>query len=329
MVSNKIQSQAAKSFGFDPGTLTFVSNSCNEVYRFHKGNRTFFLRLSEKPAEFEMNIKAEVHWVRYLAESGVRVALPVETIEGELTAICHDHENEKCFIATVFEEAPGKFFDSDPVLWGPSLFKTWGETMGVIHRLAKTYDSGDKKLKRMDWRPAEIHNPHLYQGHYFLLLSRLRAVEKLLEALPRNNHSYGLIHYDFHPYNFLIDHGEITLFDFDDSLHGWFAMDMGISAAHAVWWGSHLTKCESKSEFAKHFLYEFLEGYVKQNSMEQEWIQRIPLFMEYRNISSYFWWLYHWDGNEEHLTEFQKNAIVDAVNRIENDIPFDGCDIQL
>lgn len=327
MISNKILSQAATSFGFDMSTLQFISNSTNVVYRFSKDTTTYFLRLSEKPVEFENNIKAEVHWVRYMAENGVRVSLPIQTVEGKLTAVCNDHE--KYFIATVFEKAPGKFFDSDPQLWRTSLFNTWGETMGSIHRLTKSYNPGDLELKREVWRPAEINNPHLHSGKYRVLLSKLRSIEEQLSSLPREKDSYGLIHYDFHPYNFLIDHKKITVFDFDDSLYGWFAMDIGVAATHAVWWGSDDSAWQSKNEFAKHFLDEFLKGYIKQNHMEQEWLQQIPLFMNYRNISSFFWWLTDWDGEEDHLNEFQIKAIIEAVQRIESDMPFDGCDIKL
>lgn len=327
LVSTEILSQAANSFRFDIETLKFISNSCNEVYRFNKDNKAYFLRLSEKPIEFVSNIKAEVHWVRYLVESGVRASLPIQNGEGELTAVCNDQE--KCYIATVFEGAPGKFFDSDPQLWGPGLFNTWGETMGLMHRLTKSYDPGELKYKRMEWKGAEINSPHLHSGNYLILLNKLRFVEEQLKNLPRSKDSYGLIHYDFHPYNFLIDQEKITVFDFDDSLYGWYALDIGIAATHAVWWGSHFKDWRSKNEFAMHFLFEFLEGYLKQNNIESDWIQRIPLFMEYRNISSFFWWLNNWDGDEAHLTEFQRKAIIDTVGIIERDEPFDGCNIKL
>lgn len=28
------------------------------------------------------------------------------------------------------------------------------------------------------------------------------------------------------------------VFDFDDSIYGWYALDIAIAAVHAVWWGS-------------------------------------------------------------------------------------------
>ncbi|MGG4128619.1 hypothetical protein ABEW19_10125 [Paenibacillus illinoisensis] len=51
--------------------------------------------------------------------------------------------------------------------------------------------------------------------------------------------------------------------------------------------------------------------------------------MEYRNISSFFWWLGDWDGDENLLSEEQLNAIDNAVKLIERDVPFDGCDIEI
>lgn len=132
MVNTEILSQAAKAFGLDTETLEFISNSCNEVYKFSKGNTTYFLRLSEKPLEFENRIKAEAHFVQYLAYNGVRVSIPIHTLDGELTTVCRNHE--KTYIATVFESAPGKFFDSDPELWDRPYFihgvKLWGSCIG-------------------------------------------------------------------------------------------------------------------------------------------------------------------------------------------------------
>ncbi|MDR6726341.1 Ser/Thr protein kinase RdoA (MazF antagonist) [Paenibacillus amylolyticus] len=328
LVNQHILSQAAIAFGMNPTSLEFVSNSTNEVYRYIKDNQIYYLRLSEKSIEYEMSIQAEVHWVRFLAMNGVRVSIPVSTIEGSMTAVCSD--DEKCYIATAFEGASGKFFDSDIQAWNSPLFKRWGATMGRMHELTSSlYEPKDSQHMRVKWSPLEINNPHLHIGKYAVLVSKLRAVEQELTLLPTNPEAYGLIHYDFHPYNFLIEHGEITVFDFDDSLYGWYAMDIGVAATHAVWWGSDHPKWCSKNEFSKYFLTSFLEGYLEENHLDYEWIKRIPLFMEYRNISSFFWWLKDWDGDEGKLTESQKNAITDAVALIQANKAFDGCDLQL
>ncbi|WP_127583769.1 phosphotransferase enzyme family protein [Paenibacillus koleovorans] len=327
MASPEILSRAALSFGFDVETLAFISNSTNEVYRFSKNDLPYILRLSEKPFDYVNNIKAEVHWVRYLAENGIKVSLPITTTDGQLIAVYN--ENEKWVIAAAFQMAPGIFFDREPQMWGPSLFNQWGELMGKIHQLTKSYNLGDPSLKRADWGPAKNDNPHLQEGNYRILLDKLRSFERKISSFPKDEKSYGLIHYDFHPYNFLIEQGEITVFDFDDSIYGWFALDIGVAATHAVWWGSPKHDRKSKHEFAKQFLNEFLTGYFKQNNFDTFWIQQIPLFMDYRNICSFFWWLSAWNGDEGNLSELQKSAIVNAVELIQKDLTFDGCDIQL
>ncbi len=327
MASHEILSKAASSYGFDVETLTWISHTTNEVYRFAKDAKPYILRLSAKPAEDANNIEAEVRWIRYLAENGVQASLPILTTDGRLTAICKDKEH--CAIATAFEWAPGVTFNQAPQLWGPSLFRQWGALMGKMHRLTKSYTPWDSDRMRAGWSPAQIDNPYLREGDYRILLDRLRSHERNLANLPIDDRSYGLIHHDFHPYNFHIEQGSMTVFDFDDAIYGWFALDIGIAAAHAVWWGSPEQDRHSKRAFAERFMDAFLTGYLKENALDPFWIQQIPVFMDYRNISSYFWWLSGWDGEEGRLSEVQKRAIAYAASLIQQDLPFDGCDIRL
>lgn len=328
MVSQELLVQAADSFGFDVKTLVFISDSCNEVYRFTLHNQPYILRLSAKPHAYNAQIKAEVDWVCYLAQNGVRASLPVHTSDGQLTAVCR--HQEQCFIATAFHMAPGRFFDkSNPQLWGPPIFRKWGEAMGQMHLLTKSYPAADVAERRADWGKWHINNPNLNQGRFLILLDKLKALEDSISNLPKDAASYGLIHNDFHPYNFHIDNGEITVFDFDDSIYGWYALDIAIAATHAVWWGSPAEDRHSKHEFAEQFLMEFLTGYSKHNVLTYNWIQQIPMFMDYRNICSYFWWLSSWDGDENRLSEAQQAAIAHAVTLIQNGQSFDGCDIKL
>ncbi|WP_029192607.1 hypothetical protein [Paenibacillus harenae] len=129
--------------------------------------------------------------------------------------------------------------------------------------------------------------------------------------------------------NFYIDNGDITVFDFDDSIYGWFALDIAIAATHANWWGSPANDRKIKNEFSKRFLNDFLTGYIKHNDLDKHWLQQIPMFMDYRNICSFFWWLHNWNGDEGRLSEIQQKAVMDAVKLIQSDQRFDGCDIQI
>lgn len=107
MASSRILLKAAKSFEFNAETLVFLSNSTNEVYRFTKGDLSYILRLSQKPQEYVEKIRAEVDWVYYLVENGLRASLPIKTRENQLTAVYHDED--KCYIATAFTRLQAAF----------------------------------------------------------------------------------------------------------------------------------------------------------------------------------------------------------------------------
>ncbi|MBP3967325.1 phosphotransferase enzyme family protein [Paenibacillus lignilyticus] len=326
MVSPEILNKAAASFAFDRNSIEFISNSTNNVFRFTKNNEVLFLRITEKSHDYINKVNAEVDWISYLVNNGVHASLPIKTLDNELTAVYE--ENGKGFIATAFQCAPGQFFNkNDPKLWGTFIFRQWGETMGKMHMLSKSYRP--LKTRRDEWRSSEIANPYLLHSEYNVLLERLKSHESRIMKLPRDGNSYWLIHNDFHPYNFHINDKSITVFDFDDSIYGWFSLDIAIAATHAVWWGAQKDDRQSKNEFANKFLHEFLEGYFKYNLLDEYWIKQIPLYMDYRNICSYFWWLGSWDGDESRLNDFQREVITNAVKIIENGLSFDGCEIVL
>lgn len=328
MANQETLLSAAQSFDFDVNSLAFISNSCNEVYKFSMDNQDYILRLSKKPLEYVEKVKAEVEWVYYLVQNGLRASLPIRTLDHELTAVYK--EDDKWIIATAFQMAEGRFFDKDdPHLWGPAIFKKWGETMGRMHHLSKSYHVSEMSAKRDEWKKSRINNPYLQQGKYDLLLDKLISLEHNINSLPREKDAYGLIHNDFHPYNFYIKDNDMTVFDFDDSIYGWYSLDIAIAATHAVWWGSTQDDRESKNQFAQTFLQEFLQGYTEHNQLDVYWIQQIPMFMEYRNICSFFWWLSDWDGDESKFNEFQHSAIMNATRLIEQGQSFDGCDVRL
>lgn len=328
MVSLSILIQFANSFDFHVHTLVFQSNSTNDVYRFTKGNRSYYLRITQKTLVYEEKIKAELDWIQYLVKNGVRAALPIQTSKNQFTAVCQ--EDNTWYIATAFEAAAGRFFDKDSdQYWNPRIFRNWGETMGMMHRLSKTYESLEVIGSRDSWSMSGNNNPNLQVGRYKVLRDKWISMERQIDILPRDKESFGLIHNDFHPYNFVIQNDKITVFDFDDSIFGWFSLDIAIAATHAIWWGVKKEDRCAKNEFAHLFLYEFLMGYRKENDLAERWIKTIPMFMQYRNICSFFWWLGDWDGDESRLTEEQLNAIDNAVKLIERDVPFDGCDIKI
>jgi Ser/Thr protein kinase RdoA (MazF antagonist) len=134
-------------------------------------------------------------------------------------------------------------------------------------------------------------------------------------TLPKDEDYYGLIHNDMHQWNFLLDGDKINVFDFDDSLYGWFALDIGIALYHGLWWGR---KDDAGNDFTRSIIENFLKGYQSANHLNDFWIGKIPLFMKFRQICKFSWFF-----DPENIDGHQK----ERIRNIENGILFTDCEM--
>ena len=312
MVSEKLFLFAADNYEFDKATLHFISESTNQIYSFQKNNRRYILRVSERSVEEMHQTKAEMDWLYYLAKNNIGVGLPLRTNNGELVISTQD--NGKNFIVTSFEIVSGNFWDkNDTNKWNDKVFYNWGKVMGDIHRLTK------------DFKPAnDIDVRSTFDGRFALMdsVKKCPSVNKIAEdlinkimALPKDKDSYGLIHNDMHQWNIYIDGDEINVFDFDDALYGWYALDIGVALYHGLWWGR---KNDTGNDFTNSIIENFLKGYLSANHLNDFWISKIPMFMKFRQICKFSWFF-----NSENIDEHQK----ERMHNIENGILFTGCEI--
>jgi Ser/Thr protein kinase RdoA (MazF antagonist) len=319
MVSDNLLEFASKNYGFNKDTLNFISDSTNQIYAFQKNGKNYILRFSQRPAEYINQTKAEIGWLYYLANNHINVSLPLAADNGELVISAED--DGETYIISVYETLSGQFWDkNDPNKWNEKIFYNWGKTMGDIHRLTKDYIPANDDDVRSVFTGYETFFTDRANG-----IKNCPSVCKIAEELigemmelPKDRDSYGLIHYDVHQWNFLIDGingDEIKVFDFDDSLYGWFALDIGIALYHGLWWGR---KDDAGNDFTNLIIKNFLKGYQSANQLSGFWLDRIPMFMKYRQICKLSWF-YDSENEDEHQRE--------RICNIENDILFTGCEI--
>lgn len=292
MVSKSLLEFASKNYHFDIDTLKYIGDptKTNQTYTFTKDGKEYVLKFARRPIEQIRQTKAEMNWIYYLGEKNIGVSLPFKTNKNEL--VIATLENGENFI-------------------------NWGKLMGNMHRLTKDYTPAS------EYKAREIYNG-LYWGSFFDCLKTNPSLYKIAEGLqseimtlPKDKDSFGLIHCDMHQWNFYIDGDKINVFDFDDSLYGWFALDIGIALFHALWWGR---KDDARNDYTNSIIENFLKGYLSANHLSDFWISKIPMFMRYRQICSFIPWFF----NPENIDDNQKEWIYN----IENDILFTDCEIK-
>ena len=276
--------EATVRFGITPDTLRFISATTNCVYAWPCPDGAWrILRISRRPETGLASMQAEMDWMGWLARNGILVPEPVPDAEGRTVSAFHAAGH--CWLLAAFTAVPGVDWNrDDPSLWNESIWLAWGRLVGDMHRLAKERARNGTPLARPDFDGTH---------HGLERLAACPEADRLLADwrakmadLPRDGESWGILHYDVHPWNFRIHQGRLWLFDFDDTLHGWFALDIGVALYHGLWWGRRRTDGE---DVAGPLVRRFMEGYCQANRLDAFWTGQIPFFMTYRQLCKFSW----------------------------------------
>lgn len=250
------------------------------IYQFERDGGGYILRVGHSGRRGEPYVRGEVDWLNYLAAGGAGVAGAIHSRRGNLVETTPDGSGEY-FIATAFHRALG--VPAWEFGWSPDLFVTYGKALGRMHTLTTGYRLGDPLGYRPSWNhPAIMDVAANLAGADPLALEKFDACVEICRSLSQSVDSFGLVHFDAHAGNFLVNPaGGLTFFDFDDCNYNWFAYDIAIVLFYM------LTGREEKTDFALDFMQHFLTGYRQEYALDPGWLETIPLFLKMREIDLY------------------------------------------
>jgi Ser/Thr protein kinase RdoA (MazF antagonist) len=318
---------AAKLFGTSKGQLSKFDDfeGCvNLVYRYEKNGETRILRLSFRPDRTLEHIRAELHFVNYLAEHGVRVAQPIPSENGNLVEVVQ--VSGIPYIIVSFQKGRGMRVPDNSYRYRVGVpieeyFYNWGRILGQMHRLTKYYQPMSDLARRPEWWeeqqftgfPAGDRLPQV-QEKYDHLIEELRT-------LPKSVDSYGLIHFDFNDGNFTVDYanGDITVFDFDDSCYFWFMYDIACAWEGGI--GRTMYRpLADRVAFMDHYMEQMMAGYSRENTISAEWMKRLPLFLRLIQMMELMHFSRYLDEPDDEI----QAKLGYLITCIEQDIPYMG-----
>jgi len=318
---------AARLFGSTKSQLSKFGDyegCANLVYGYQRDHQERVLRISyrtDRPVEV---IQAELHFVNYLAEGGVRVSRPVLSENGNLLEVIPAEGIP--FIAASFIKGRGmrvpdngyRYRVGAPI---EEYFQNWGHALGQMHRLTKTYLPPSRAIRRPEWFDWEYTSGFPYREQLPVIAAKYDALIAELAALPRDIDSFGLIHNDFNDGNFTVDYenGDITVFDFDDSCYFWFVYDLA-----CAWEGgigrTKFRPLAERIEFMDRYMAQVMAGYSRENTLNDEWMERLPLFLRLIQMQELMHYAQYLDEPDEEV----QAGLRYKMRCIEEDIPFMG-----
>lgn len=105
-------------------------------------------------------------------------------------------------------------------------------------------------------------------------LARVRSALRCLSTDPA---SFGLIHADLNPGNFLFGDGRIAVIDFDDCSFGWYLYDLAIPLLA-------MRKLTPDLAVEAQLCEAFLSGYERVRRLSAAETALLPAFMTYRQL---------------------------------------------
>ncbi len=306
------------------GKFDDYEGCANLVYHYETEGQPRVLRLSYRPDRPVEMIQAELHFVEYLAEGGVRVSRPVPSINGNLIEVIP--AGEILFVAVTFLRGKGMRVPDNSYRYRKGVpieeyFQNWGQVLGQMHRLTKTYRPISETVRRPEWHIWEAYKGFPYGERLPIIQHKYDQLIAELHALPKDADSYGLIHNDFNDGNFTVDYdnGDITVFDFDDCCYFWFMYDIA-----CAWEGgigrAMFRPLDERRAFMDHYMEQVLTGYTHENTLSKAWLARLPLFLRLIQMQELLHFAQYLDEPDEEI----QAGLRYKIHCIENDIPYLG-----
>jgi Ser/Thr protein kinase RdoA (MazF antagonist) len=199
--------------------------------------------------------------------------------------------------------------------WDDGQFQMLGRSTGKMHAIARDYVPS-RKASYPDWEDAGNLFNHTVRNELWLKEKQSRVLEQI-RSLPKSGDAYGLIHCDLHFGNFFVDvpGQKITVIDFDDCAYGWFVMDIAILLFDVL----VLYTGNDRNEYGRHFLRNFLTGYLAEHPLARFWLEQLPPFLKLLEIDVYDMVAKSYpDDADEWVMKFMSGR----KERLEHDIPY-------
>lgn len=273
----------AKRFDVPPATLQLLGGMDGVAYSYVRDGAAYVLKFTPVPVTQIPTVRARLDFVNYLSANGVHVSRPVPSTQGELVETLESAG--QLWAITSSELAPGRHA-THAGEFGDELFQLWGQTIGQMHRLTKHYDEVRRWPDGLigDWKDEMKSFAEWCDDDG--VREKWLALGRQMEQWMPDKDCYGLIHNDLHMMNFMVSRVDselrLTVFDFDVCDYHWFMTDIGIAVFHAVW--GRWSDVAYTRAFVPRFLEHFMRGYARENTLDKVWLQRLPMFVKYRQM---------------------------------------------
>ena len=326
----EVLEKAAMLFGTlkeDLRVFPDYEGAANLVYEYVLDGKPLILRLSFRSERTLDQIRAELHFVTYLAEQGVRVSVPIASRKDNLVETIQAAGIDFKIVSFIKGEGmrvPDNGYQYREGVPIEEYFQNWGHVLGQMHRASKQYQPLSEHVRRPDW--FGLHQSRLsiverLPDDLQVVRCRIQSTLAEIQSLPKDRDCYGLIHGDFNDGNFTVDYsnGDMTVFDFDDCCYFWFMYEIA-----SAWEGGigrvMFRDLQERKAFMDGYMEQVMAGYQRENLLSDDWLEKLPLFIRLIQIEEFLHYAQYLNDPDESAAAGLKYKI----KCLEEEIPYMG-----
>jgi len=211
---------------YDPASLDlfkYFRLSANAIYPFKDEDRLQYLRMSPDEEKDYESLIGEVELLTQLKGLGINVPAIIPSKEGQFVKKCETSWGN--YYSVVFEGIRGNTLENTALT--EDIIIRQGKLLGRVHKACQSIDATvirPTAIDRLNWIVGVLNE----LPDESIAIEHAQQLNRELTSLPTAPEHFGLIHYDFELDNIILssETGELYVIDFDDSLYGWYELDI-------------------------------------------------------------------------------------------------------
>jgi Ser/Thr protein kinase RdoA (MazF antagonist) len=268
--TSPIADAIASRWKHDPGSIRFYRSSANHIVTLTIDGERTFLRFAAASERRLDTIKNELAIIEHVRQRGVDAVRPVASLNGRFVESVETPIGT--YHAVLFAGIPGQHKDPDTI--APAEAFAWGATAGRLHNDLASVPS-QYNLKPPAWttmiEAAKAASPGVRQEAIRL--------ERVLDGLPRDASTYGLLHNDLELDNLIWNRAVPTVLDFDEYSDGWYLHDIA-KALDEILVDSKISGDERGQAF--------LAGYRSERALDDSMLTWLPDFAALTQLHGWY-----------------------------------------
>ena len=283
-IKNELKDRVKEIFGDDISDAKVHYSTKSFVFDF---SDEYIIKVDEMFEDEQSQFTALSEYLLELKKTCPEICAPVCTRSGKLYEKAE--VDDRILIVTKFEKAKGGLLRGN-MLNADHAYAA-GDVLGKIHEYSIKLNRENKVVDRPSFED-ELKKTETIIGKDFIkqyydetAVNQIKELIEKVKKIEKTQNNFGVIHNDFTFYNYFVEDNKIRVFDFGDSVYGYFMYDIAILFLSWISKPDANAMLDVKGNFEL-LLPAFRKAYEKHVSVaETDW-DNLKIFMQLRQIKS-------------------------------------------